>query len=305
MTARAILIILAIIAIPLLAGRKDRETMAARPFDEFHLSYSLTPYTFDQARTGTNALSTLTMHHRYTFDLITRESGSAGRHTEIDVDVVRRHTPSNYNLFDERASFIYEAYGARIMYLGYTDFPLKETIVPMTPYIEVGGGFGFNFRMFDSNNFILYDAWVNPYITNGGALAFNESANFLGLQFNDAYIRVANPYAVLIMRSGVRFPILSWLTLRTGIDLDLDIGTDLVFGVNLAGLFNYRLGFVVLVETLFQFENVDLKCGVTGGRSYRRCNYQNNFFYPYADTPFAFTFYAGVNFKFSLMLFEI
>ncbi|MEK6794911.1 MAG: hypothetical protein AABZ39_09050 [Spirochaetota bacterium] len=305
MTVRAIIIAAALVALPLIASRRDKETMAARPFDEFHISYSLTPYTLDQARTGTNVLSTLTLYHRYTADFMTRESSIAGRHTEIDIDVVRRHSPSNYTPIDERQSFLYEAYAARIMYLGYQHFPFRESVVPVTPYLEVGGGFGFNFRMFDSNNFICYDAWINPYLTNGAALAFDESANFIGIRFNDGLIRVVNPYAVLIFRTGMIFPLLPWFTLRTGVDFDFDIGTDLVFGVNLAGLFNYRIGFALLAETLFSMDNLDLKFGVTAGQSYRFYNYQNNFFYPGATTPFAFTFHIGVNFKFSLMLFEL
>lgn len=298
------------VALTAFAEKADRNEATARPFNEFHITYAVAPEYITRSSLISNGSATfLDIHNKYYFDFITKANTVAGHRTELLIDVIRHYNAAVYRIDNDALSFLYESYAARLMIFAYQRYPV-DWIISIIPYTEGGGAFKFDIRNLSAQSLESYILAYNSYATNGASLVYsNNPATVYPLpwhiQFNDSAVRMVTPALSLAARAGILIPVTPWLSFNTAFDGGLDIGLDMFVGVNIIGLPGYVLRYSFMEEARYSLPYADLKLGVAVEGAYHRSVRGSDFNHNAYDVPPHITISAGVDFRFSPMLFEL
>lgn len=299
-----------------------KEENSIKQFDRFNFSYGFIPIIADM-KTYTNEGITNTarffsFHNIFNFDFYIEDGRLRERHTEIVLDIIKTYD-RNRGYLEFADSLAYTTVDITAQY--FTEHKMNEPIAPDF-YYEIGSGLSLNYRWFTNTNtatnyFYIFDFPYFPYTNVNPHLTLTNITSVVTNSTN--LIRAIEPSVTLDTKFRIEIPIDKKETVF--FNSYLGVGGAIGFGW-LTGTGNFfmkgpshRLWWNMKEEFLFSQKYVDFKIGISIGGDYKgyliyTLNYMSQNTNSVAggvflDTePIYFNAFVGVNFRFSLLIFE-
>lgn len=280
----------------------ERLSKGPQAFDEFHFSYGLMPYNITRTNVhgGTAQSSFVKFRNIITFDFYTEDTDFEGEHTEISLifNISYSNSLKRTNKIKDFLDF-----KSKALFFLYKKYPINDFLTFKT---EGGSGLGLELRKFSNTaatNFLNYEYPFLPY---------PDAAASTNYHHDGSPVRVFVPFVPLEFETGLKVEFANRFESYSSIRAGMDIGWGFATGASKAQQLGLCYGFFVsgTQELRMNFERAKIKLGVNMDRAYD--GYLSQMLAQPAGsrklfhekTPFRFNAYLGVDFGFSLIIFE-